>query len=73
MHPDDLEALFEAVPQVLVVRQGSSGRMQVAQKTRQAPRAASVELVGSPTQGAVETYNATRKGRAVTAAPHLTY
>ena len=67
LHPDDLEALFEAVPQVLVVRQGSSGRMQVAQKTRQAPRAAGIELVALPAQKAVETYNRLRERRAIVA------
>ena len=72
LHPDDLEAVFEAAPEVLVVGQGAYGRMQVTRETKQALQAAGVELVALPTQKAVGTYNAMRQGRAVAAALHLT-
>jgi hypothetical protein len=72
LHPDDLEAVFEAVPQVLVVGQGASSRIQVTQETRPAVQAAGIELVALPTQKAVETYNAMRGERAIAAALHLT-
>jgi len=72
LHPDDLEAVFEAAPEVLVVGQGASGLMWVAQETRQALQAAGIKLVALPTKEPVEMYNATREERAVAAALHLT-
>lgn len=73
LHPDDLEVVFEAAPEVCVVGQGASSRMQVTQEeTRQSLQAAGTELVAWPTQKAVETYNAMRERRAVAAALHLT-
>jgi hypothetical protein len=72
LHPDDLEAVFEAAPEVLIVGQGASGLMRVAQETRRALQAAGIELVALPTKEAVEMYNATREERIVAAALHLT-
>jgi len=72
LHPQDLEAVFEALPDVLVVGQGTLSRMQVTQETEQALLAAGIELVALPTQEAVEVYNATHEERAVAAALHLT-
>jgi hypothetical protein len=71
LHPDDLEAVFEAAPEVCVVGQGAYGRIHVTQETRQALQAAGIELVVLPAQKAVETYDAVREGRAA-AALHLT-
>jgi hypothetical protein len=72
LHPDDLKAVFEAAPEVLVVGQGAYGRMRVTRATMRALQAAGIELVASSTKEAVETYNAMREGRAVAAALHLT-
>jgi len=38
---------FEAAPEMLVMGQEASGRMQVTQKTREAPRAANTKPAGS--------------------------
>jgi len=72
LHPDDLEAVFEAAPEVLVVGQGAYGRMQVADATERALQGAGIELVALPTQEAVEAYNSIRKERTAAAALHLT-
>jgi hypothetical protein len=72
LHPQDLEAVFEAAPEVLVVGQGASGLMRVAPETEQALRDAGIELIALPTKQAVETYNRLRGERAVAAALHLT-
>jgi hypothetical protein len=72
LSPDDLQAVIEAAPEVLVVGQGASGMMQVAEETRQALQAANIELIALPTAQAVETYNRLRGERAVAAALHLT-
>jgi len=71
LHPDDLEAVFEAAPEVLVVGQGVYSRMQVTHETRQTLQAAGIELVAMSTPTTVEAYNAEREGRAVAAALHL--
>ena len=72
LHPDDLEAVVDAHPELLVVGQGASGRMQVAPETTQALDAAGIELVALPTEQACETYNRLRQERQVAAALHLT-
>lgn len=72
LHPQDLEAVLEAAPEVLVVGQGASGLMRVTPETEQALHAAGIELIALPTGRAVETYNRLRGERAVAAALHLT-
>ena len=73
LHPEDLEAVFEAAPDTLIVGQGVYGRMRVTSETRQALRAAGIELVALPTGEACETYNTMREegAGAVAAALHL--
>ena len=65
LHPDDLEAVFEAAPEVLVVGQGVCGWMQVTQETRQTLQAAGIKLVTLPIQKTVDVCNAMHEGRAV--------
>jgi hypothetical protein len=72
LHPDDLEAVFEATPDLLIVGQGADGLMQVTPKTEQALQAAGIELVALPTEKACHTYNTLREQRSVAAALHLT-
>ena len=72
LHPEDLEAVFEAAPQVLIVGQGAYGKMRVTPETRQALSAAGIELVAAPTEEACQTYNTLRERRVVSAALHLT-
>jgi hypothetical protein len=72
LHPEDLEAVFEAAPEVLVVGQGAYGRMRVAEEAERALRDAGIELIARPTGEAVEVYNRLRDERAVAAALHLT-
>jgi len=72
LHPDDLTAVFEAAPEVLVVGTGAYGMMHVPEETRRALETASIRLVAAPTAEAVETYNELRKQARVAAALHLT-
>lgn len=72
LHPDDLEAVFSAQPELLVVGQGASGLMQVAPETVQALDKAGIELIAQPTAEACETYNRLCGQRSVAAALHLT-
>lgn len=72
LHPGDLQAVFQAAPQALVVGQGANGMMRVTQETRRALHAAGIELVVQATGEACQTYNAMRQERPVAAALHLT-
>lgn len=72
LHPDDLHAVFKAIPELVVVGQGAYGRMAVPPETRQALQAAGIELVAASTEEACRTYNQLREQRVVAAALHLT-
>jgi hypothetical protein len=72
LHPEDLEAVLEAAPEVLVVGQGAYDRMRVTEETEKALQDAGIELIALPTGQAVEAYNRLRDERAVAAALHLT-
>ncbi len=72
LHPEDLDAVFEAAPEMLIVGQGANGRMRVTRETEQALAAADIELVALDTDAAVERYNALREAGNVAAVLHLT-
>ncbi len=72
VHPDDLAAVLNAEPEILIVGQGASGRMHVTPEAEQVLQAASIELVAQPTEPACQTYNRMREQRRVAAALHLT-
>lgn len=70
--PEDLEEVFEAAPEVLVVGTGIVGRMEVPDYTRKQIEAAGIELIVQRTEAACRTYNSLRETRRVAAALHLT-
>jgi len=72
LHPDDLTAVLEAVPEVLIVGTGAYGMMRVTEETSRALEAAGIRLIAAPTAEAVETYNQLREEARVAAALHLT-
>jgi hypothetical protein len=72
LYPEDLDAVFEAAPDVLVVGQGKPGRLRVHAETERALQAAGIELIALPTEKACQTYNELRRQQAVAAALHLT-
>lgn len=72
LHPDDLDAVFQAGPDVLVIGQGAYGRMQVPAETRKAIEDAGIEVIEQKTTQAHHTYNQMRADRNVAAALHLT-
>ncbi len=69
---DDLKAVFQSMPDVLVVGQGTSSKMKVPAETGDLLREAGIELVAQPTDEACQTYNALRQKRRTAAALHLT-
>ncbi len=72
LQPEDLEPVMQAKPQVLVVGQGSFGRMRVTPETRQALRAKGIELIAQSTEEACRSYNQLCTEQRVAAALHLT-
>ncbi len=72
LHPQDLDVVFEAHPDVLVVGQGAYGRMTVPSETQTALEAAGIELRASNSKEACHTYNQLRDQHTVVAALHLT-
>jgi len=69
---EDLPEVLADPPEVLIVGQGSPGRMEVRPELREALKQAGVELIEQPTQQACQTYNRLAGQRTVVAALHLT-
>ena len=72
LHPVDLEAVFDAAPDVLIVGQGAYSRMRVPGETARAVARAGIELIALSTDEAVKRYNGFPGGQRVAAALHLT-
>lgn len=68
----DLDRISEAGIEVLVIGQGTYGRMTVPQQTREALEGAGLEVITQESEEACQTYNRLRKGGRVAAALHLT-
>jgi hypothetical protein len=68
----DLKDVLASQPALLVIGQGTYGRMAVTGEARQALEQAGIEWVAQPTKQACETYNQLRDQKAVAAALHLT-
>jgi hypothetical protein len=69
---DDLGAVLEALPEVLVVGQGSTSRMKVPPETRRAIEEVGIELIVLSTSEACQRYNELSQQRRTAAALHLT-
>ena len=68
----DLWEVLRDPPDVIVIGQGSAGRMEVPIETRRRLREAGIEVIVEPTEEACQTYNRLRESRRVVAALHLT-
>lgn len=68
----DLEEVFDAQPEVLVVGTGANGVMRVPEETREAVRQAGIELEIAKTGQAWKRYNDLQQERAAAGAFHLT-
>lgn len=72
LSPTDLWEVLRDPPDVIVIGQGSAGRMEVPVETRRRLREAGIEVIVAPTAEACQTYNRLRESRRVVAALHLT-
>lgn len=70
--PADLWEAAQARPEILVVGQGSAGRMDVPAETRRWLESQSIRVIAEPTGQAWQTYNRLCKEHRVVAALHLT-
>jgi hypothetical protein len=70
--PEDLDEVFSADADVLIVGQGAYARMRVPPGTRQRIRDEGFELYVMGTKEAIELYNQRRNQQRVIAALHLT-
>jgi hypothetical protein len=70
--PEDVWEVLQTPPEVFVIGQGSSGRMDVSAETRSKLQDAGIEVIAEATERACETYNRLRAKRRVVAALHLT-
>jgi hypothetical protein len=70
---EDISEVLADPPEVLVVGQGHSGRMQVDPRVVEVLSKLRVQLVAAPTRRACDAFNKlSREGRRVVAALHLT-
>jgi hypothetical protein len=70
---DDLAAILEAKPEVVVIGTGAYGRVTVLAEAEQALRKAGANVIAEPTDEACKTYNRLlAEGKRVTAGLHLT-
>jgi hypothetical protein len=73
LKPGDVCAVLEAAPEVLVIGQGASGCMCVADETLACLKQSGIEAICALTGRAVHIYNERReRGAGVAAALHLT-
>lgn len=70
--PEDIWEVLQSPPEVLVIGQGSSSRMEVPLQTRRKLSEVGIQVIAEPTDQACETYNQLRLKRRVVAALHLT-
>jgi hypothetical protein len=70
--PSDVWEIMQEPPEVLVIGQGSVGRMDVPAETRHRFQEAGIEVIVEPTAQACKTYNRLRGKCQVVAALHLT-
>jgi hypothetical protein len=72
LNPEDLGAVFDAAPEVLVVGKGAHEMLRVTSETRQALEVANIELIALSTAEACTAYNELCAEKATAAALHLT-
>ncbi|MDA8140302.1 MAG: MTH938/NDUFAF3 family protein [Desulfobacteraceae bacterium] len=70
---DDISALIEAQPELIVAGLGMNGRVQPQDDLKAVLADHGIELIAQPTEAAVKTYNAARKeSKNVAGCFHLT-
>jgi len=69
---DDVKAIMDAKPEVLVVGTGYSGLMKIPPQTERYAKSSGIELIPAKTEKACKIYNELSKSRKVVAALHLT-
>ena len=69
---DDIRAVLDYQPEILIVGQGKPGLMKIPRDVRDTIEKRGIELFTAPTEKAVEKYNEVCSERKTVAALHLT-
>lgn len=72
LHIEDIEAIVNEKPEVLIVGTGKYGVMQVPFQTREYVKSKGIDVIVAPTDKACEVYNGLSGAKKVVAALHLT-
>lgn len=73
LQPEDLEDIWQARPEILVVGTGASGVMRLDPRTKEKAAALGIKLESYPTAEAAQRFNQLwKEGRRVAGAFHLT-
>lgn len=72
LHVGDLQDVFDAKPEVLVVGTGSIGRMKVDDTVRQKCRDSGIRLIVKKSKAAAEEFNTQQSSQKTIGAFHLT-
>ena len=73
LHPQDLQEILQARPQILIVGTGYYGAMRITPEAKQTLTKAGIQLIAHKTEKACQTYNKlAAEGKRVAAALHLT-
>ena len=70
--PEDIEAIVEEKPEVLVIGTGNEGLVEVLPETKRYLEKQGIELIAQVTDEACQTYNRLRSSNKAVAALHLT-
>lgn len=73
LHPDDLDDVIKAKPEILVIGNGANSVMKVPSETKEYIKSLGIKLIIKKTGKACKTYNKLiEKGKNAVAALHLT-
>ena len=72
LHRDDLLAIFQSTPELLIIGQGASSQMKVPNETQRELENQGIDWISLPTEQACQRYNELRDEQKVAAALHLT-
>ena len=70
--PEDIEDIFEAKPDILIVGTGHDGLMRVSHAVEQRLAKAGIKLIAKPTRQAADEFNHPTGPRNIAFAAHLT-
>ena len=65
LQTDDIKDVFEFEPDLLIIGQGKSGRMEISEKLKEKLEESSIDYIAEDTAEAVKEFNKTKKEKVV--------